>query len=361
MKMIDISGKSNAYQQAFIKYDARHFAGRINLPASGLKKCVTGKVCGNTCIPKNNICRLEQTVPETNKDLITLGADYLKEQVEDNAHALVSLFQNTLNESGLRIVYPRLVNDLEKFTASKNKNLEQEYQEMLAGIVLTARIQIDRGDAVESGKASPRTRLRYVNKLINDPLRAEEFKTTLTKLKTYSSNTPPYPEELAAIRYYTTTVGYKEVNFTARGQVVQLKDWLGVQKWRPGDNRSIDQIKKDARLDTRMINSGLASLPNYEGKAYRGLNLSDDLIAKLEPGKKWKEKGFTSTTKDFFTRYPGNVAMVIESKSGKDITQYEKYQNNEILFKSGTSFTVKSKRKVKKFGQDFYLVNMIEN
>ncbi len=191
-------------------------------------------------------------------------------------------------------------------------------------------------------------------------MRGEEFKHSLS-LFASEKKVPPYPEEAAAIRYYSDTVGYKEINMTLREQTQELTKWVNNQTWRPGDRRNEKQIIEDAKQDIKFLNSALNRLPDYKGKVYRGLTLPENIISNLKPGKKWEEKGFVSTTKDIFTRYPGNVAMVIKSKTGKDISKYEKYNNKEVLFRSGTNFTVTKKKKVKKLGQEFWLITMSED
>lgn len=356
------------------------------------RKCLQGKPCGNTCIVRGVRCRASlnpqasqvarqirqyfennpdiskfksETKIEKNKNIVNsnavlvgataltatsafiIGASVLKEDEEGTKLAIAQLWQNTLEESGMRTKIPQMTNTIEGLIKTgNNKNYDRDIAKSLAATIKLA--------------SKDKKRLNYINKLTSDLLRREDFKYSLN-LFARDKKIPPYPEEAAAIRYYTDTIGYKEINMTLRGQHEQLKDWVHNQTWRLGDKRTSEQIQKDARQDIEILNQGLSRLPDFKGKVYRGLTLPDDLIATLEPGKKWDEVGFTSTTKNSFTTYPGNVAMVIESKRGKDITKYEKHKNDEVLFKNNTSFTVKSKRKVKKFGQEFYLVKMVEN
>jgi DNA repair protein RadC len=365
------------------------------------RKCVQGKPCGNSCVAKGVKCQAKLSpqaviaVNQVRKNLgsflkqgedtqasqktavkknqvataaliatpvvaLAAGGAYLANSSEANKQAIASLYQNTLNNSGVRVVYPMTVNTIEQVIGNKDKDSESTAKS-LAATILMADSEIKAKVQPKQGTAGAKERLQYINKLAADPLRAEEFKYSLD-LFSQQKKVLPYPEEVAAIRYYTDTVGYKEINMTLRGQGKELKQWLGTQTWRPGDNRSEKQIKLDAEADIRMLNSGLNQLPDFKGKVYRGLTLPESLVSSaLEPGKKWKETGFTSTTKNPMTRYPGNVAMVIKSKTGKDISKYEKFNNKEVLFKNNSTFTVNEKRKIKRFGQKFWLVTMTED
>jgi len=284
-----------------------------------------------------------------------------KIDVEGSFHALVGVYQDALNASGVREVYPATVTAIERLVGgSGGAKGQQKTAEALGGTIMMAHVDSEKEkadpklqkQAAKAGRVSAKERLSYIGKLIDDETRSQDFKIALNK---FSNNVkpPPYPEELAALRYYTDSKGYQEMNRTLRGQVDGLQTWL---KTSHKDTRSRSQIKADAEQDIKMTNSALNALPDHKGEVYRGLTLPETAIPRI--GETWNEKGFTSTTKNAFTRYPGNVAMVIQSKSGKDITPYEKYKNDEVLFKPNTSFKVTEKRKVKKFGKEFWLVKM---
>jgi hypothetical protein len=284
-----------------------------------------------------------------------------KVDVEGSFHALVGVYQDALNASGVREVYPATVTAIERLVGgSGGAKGQQKTAEALGGTIMMAHVDSEKEKAdpklqkqtAKTGRVSAKERLSYIGKLIDDETRSQDFKIALNK---FSNNVkpPPYPEELAALRYYTDSKGYQEMNRTLRGQVDGLQTWL---KTSHKDTRSRSQIKADAEQDIKMTNSALNALPDHKGEVYRGLTLPETAIPRI--GETWNEKGFTSTTKNAFTRYPGNVAMVIQSKSGKDITPYEKYKNDEVLFKPNTSFKVTEKRKVKKFGKEFWLVKM---
>lgn len=266
-----------------------------------------------------------------------------KEEIE---FALTLRYQDLLQASGFRGVLPKTLNarDESEFLANKDY-IEAKAKEVSKSIPERKYILGDETITSEE-------RLTYVGRLLEDPLRKDEFKFSLFKARSVQGANP---EDIAAIRHYSGTKGYKEMNMTARGLHNELLTELR-SKW--GDKRSPEQIKQEAFADIRMANSGLDSLPPYKGVVYRGLTLNKDLIKNLQKGSVWKESGFTSTTKNPLGLYPGNVIMRITSNSGRDISSFEKYPNNEVLFKTNTEFVVTDFKKVKKLGKEFYLVDL---
>jgi hypothetical protein len=72
----------------------------------------------------------------------------------------------------------------------------------------------------------------------------------------------------------------------------------------------------------RNLNSAINRLPDFEGTAYRGIEVSADklpaLLERYTPGAEVKELGFTHADKS--VPYSGNVQFIMESHTGKDIT-----------------------------------------
>ncbi|MEV6059352.1 ADP-ribosyltransferase [Nocardia asteroides] len=94
------------------------------------------------------------------------------------------------------------------------------------------------------------------------------------------------------------------------------------------------------RVDT--LNSGLDKMPNYRGEVTRVTDLPPEVLNAYRPGATVTEKGFTSTSPlaNGGGVRSGEVEMRIFSKTGKDITEHSAPGNPEVLFKSGTQFSV---------------------
>lgn len=311
-----------------------------------------GKPCGDGHIAANLECHIGQSQPANLRQGWSLRASHF---FHDTTAAMVGAYQNTINTLGVRAAIPYEMRKAEqREMQEKQADIDRVSHEVLGKTVLNAFTQ--RNEALEPGTVSAKQQLDYVRKRLKDPTRSEEFKYDLYKLNRKGVKEPPTLAEQAAIRYYSDTVGYKEMNMTLRGQDKELHAWIQTQGWRKGDARSLRKVKADAQADTRMVVSGLNKMPAFQGKTYRGLTLPQDVIDGLDVGGEWQEKGFTSTTKNFTTRYPGNVMMVVNSKQGRDISEIEKYRNEEVLFKPNTRFKITAKRRVQRLGQDFWIL-----
>lgn len=92
---------------------------------------------------------------------------------------------------------------------------------------------------------------------------------------------------------------------------------------------------------SQAISDALGKLPPHEGTVLRGGTFPEDVLERYRPGETVREDAFTSTSTN--RPFPGNVAMTIESKTGKSIEQYTVAKGeNEVLFDRGTSFKVLS-------------------
>ena len=265
---------------------------------------------------------------------------------EETQLALTLRYQDLLQASGFRGVLPKTLDARDENEFLENKDyIKSKAKEIAKSIP-------ERKYALGDETITNEERLTYVGRLLEDPVRKDEFKFSLFKAKSVQGTNP---EDIAAIRHYSGTKGYKEMNMTARGLHKELLAELQ-GKW--DDKRSPEQVKQEAFADIRMANSGLDSLPAYKGLTYRGLTLNKELTDTLQVGAIWKESGFTSTTKNPLGLYPGNVIMRVKSSSGRDISSFEKYPNNEVLFKTNTDFVVTGRKKIKRLGKEFYLIDL---
>jgi hypothetical protein len=134
----------------------------------------------------------------------------------------------------------------------------------------------------------------------------------------------------AAMHDYTTNDGYQTMN-------PYLRDSSGYS--------DADRAVIQARADR--VSEGLAKLPPEPGTTYRGVNYSDDILARYEPGQVVSERAFTSTSRDPNVaqgNFDGNTVMVITGRNGRDVAPFSEYTHEaEILYDKGTSFVVTSK------------------
>lgn len=139
-------------------------------------------------------------------------------------------------------------------------------------------------------------------------------------------------DEIYAIWGYTTNLFYRDMNA-----------WI-----REGINAS--QTTDLAKI----IKDGIRKVPNYEGTAFRALELNGDALSsfliKHKVGNKVTYKEFSSmgSTKGaaFFDRPEKNVRLVLEVNKAPDISNYADgikfrgYQPKELLLRRGSQFQV---------------------
>lgn len=93
----------------------------------------------------------------------------------------------------------------------------------------------------------------------------------------------------------------------------------------------------------KVAESGLSQLPSYKGIIYRGVDLDKypELVRKYNVGEVITEKAFTSSSIVKERAFNKDTLMIIESKTGKDVSFLSDYPDEkEILFKPGTRFEV---------------------
>lgn len=113
------------------------------------------------------------------------------------------------------------------------------------------------------------------------------------------------------------------------------------------------RISKGGTSDySKLLNTSLNKLPNFEGLVHRCVDLTPvELQVYIDAEKQNKiviEYPFISTSKSEFTAYAfgRNVKFTIYSKTGKEIEKFAKFglhnppNEKEVLFKSGRSFNV---------------------
>jgi hypothetical protein len=97
------------------------------------------------------------------------------------------------------------------------------------------------------------------------------------------------------------------------------------------------------------ISTGLDKLPAYDGTTYRGTDLPDGILDKIEPGGSYRDPAFSSTSdsvdvaQDF--RSDGNTLFHIDGNSGHDIQDISIFDKTEaeVLFDKNHEFQVVDK------------------
>ncbi|MDZ5661058.1 ADP-ribosyltransferase domain-containing protein [Nocardioides sp. S-58] len=136
-------------------------------------------------------------------------------------------------------------------------------------------------------------------------------------------------EGVRGIWDYTTNDGYDTMNNAMR----QI-----------GPNEAHVQARIDA------TNRGLDQLPDYEGTTYRGTNLPDDVVERINNGGNLSDGAFTSSSTNpnvaegFLNPSKDNPTRItIEGHSGSNVGPFSAAQKEaEILFRGGTEFEVLS-------------------
>lgn len=162
-----------------------------------------------------------------------------------------------------------------------------------------------------------------------DPSRLDEWAQAMSEA--YPLLTP---EEVKGVYFYTTEKGHA----------------AAVRLLREGDERGIDI---DTKMRIRNAQGGLAKLPPWQGKSFRGVGLPAELPGNFVVGERWSDPSFVSTSSesavavDFAeaARARGFAPAVIsiEGRTGSDVSPFSRYQGEwEITFGEGTEFEVLS-------------------
>ena len=154
-----------------------------------------------------------------------------------------------------------------------------------------------------------------------------------------ATNLPLWPEEMAALIFYSSKYGYGQINRLLRGHLKEFEKNLS-KDW-----QTLEQAKNDYLEQARFAAAALNALPNYKLLAFRQTTLSADQIAKYKVGEIVTEHGFTSTSTGIVEseKFQGNVRYTIFSQTGKLIQEYAKHPNEkEVLFLPESKFKVLS-------------------
>jgi hypothetical protein len=156
--------------------------------------------------------------------------------------------------------------------------------------------------------------------------------------------------ELASLKVYTQTSFDHMNTYLRNNEDSEAIYKIDIMK-SAGEYRSKHQLENDTIADIRMTTSALNKLPDFIGTVLRGTKMpknmsNSDIENTYKPGSIITEKSFTSTSSSGDRKFRGELQYVIESKTGKDISNIsDSRQEKEVLFRPGTSFNVTSFKK----------------
>jgi len=282
---------------------------------------------------------------------------------KDAIHAFIDLWAKWSKETNVRFAVPQFIetirqkSDKESFSDKQiNETLEKRKNFLKEEIAKEEKLPDNQKIKINETRQkkqllSPKEQLAYIEFL--EKHRKDLYKKLGKILFRFRGQNKLKFEELMAIYYYTESQGYKEMNQVLRGQSKPLAEKLDIKE---------KNLIRSADKNIKVATSGLNRLPGFKGKTYRGLDFATmgiDPDEYYKVGQVIEEKGFTSTTKNQTMRYPGNVVWEINAnKGGKDISEIEAFTNEEVLFPPNSKFKVVGKRRVKKFGRDFWVIEL---
>lgn len=145
-----------------------------------------------------------------------------------------------------------------------------------------------------------------------------------------------WAEELKAVR--------KDLAHMSEDELIALRGYTG------SDYARLNQALRtadDAELRTlrayiESATAALQKLPKYEGEVTRGMGFKTPVtreeMQQFRVGSEWSDEGFLSCS--IGAAFPGNVRMVVKSKSGVKIESFSLYPEEEVLFAPATRFKV---------------------
>ncbi|RMI29851.1 ADP-ribosyltransferase [Nocardia stercoris] len=145
----------------------------------------------------------------------------------------------------------------------------------------------------------------------------------------------------------TSTAGSLLPKLTAEDEAVINKYTLA-DKTSPTGYYQLNAALRGGTLDadqaamTSDLNAALSKLPDHSGVVFRGTDLPQSAIDNYVEGQVVTEKQFFSTSSDPNKSFPGNTQFEVISLTGKEISPYSSFPEDEVLFRSNTNFYVAS-------------------
>lgn len=316
-KVEEQQAESNATPFVFNETIDAAKIGTLNFKAEDKQRnCKTGYACGGTCISKGKKCK-----QKLDGDAIK-AADYLEDKVPKGKGKpkKAKTSANGGEDTSPPLAAMSVVgdDDPEPTPTTKPKS-NQPKSTKINSVELrsTTTTSIDRSS---------------YNERITDEggSRLQKHKKYLKEAKKEFPNPPPYPEEVAALKWYTDE-GYHDMNKILRGKTDGYRQY------------QID----DAIQETRLAEAALQYLPTYQGTVYRGVQFTDKqelqrVVNQYKVGKTVTEKAFTSTSSaGLLDEFEGQLNFVVTSKTGKSVKQTSaRPKEDEVLFPSKTKFKV---------------------
>ena len=188
----------------------------------------------------------------------------------------------------------------------------------------------------------------------------EGYNKASRKAKEWQDRLRTFTDENELKRDYTREhiKGYKNVTIKDKGDIILTEaEQYAMNKYISSDFYTINEkLRNNVKLsDTEQklandLDKALDKMPVYNGLVSRSLEIIPEELEEFLNKHKLNNivdySAYTSTTKGERYNNLSNVELYIESKTGKNITQYNE-EEQEILFKRNSKFRVKEIEKIK--------------
>lgn len=188
----------------------------------------------------------------------------------------------------------------------------------------------------------------------------EGYNKASRKAKEWQDRLRTFTDENELKRDYTREhiKGYKNVTIKDKGDIILTEaEQYAMNKYISSDFYTINEkLRNNVKLsDTEQklandLDKALDKMPVYNGLVSRSLEIIPEELEEFLNKHKLNNivdySAYTSTTKGERYNNLSNVELYIESKTGKNITQYND-EEQEILFKRNSKFRVKEIEKIK--------------
>lgn len=144
-------------------------------------------------------------------------------------------------------------------------------------------------------------------------------------------------------------------NELSKDEEYAINKYIGFESYTYNEKLRNDiDLTKEEEILLNNLDSALSKMPKYSGNVTRSVSISNEdidyFLKDYKIGEIVTHKSYTSTTKGDIYNPDARVQMTIVSKNGKDITKYNK-EEQEILFIRNSNFIVKDVDK----SDDFYV------
>lgn len=189
----------------------------------------------------------------------------------------------------------------------------------------------------------------YIDGFFTEPKSKQKFVETLNQYQVKLQEKKYNQESIALLRIYLEAQRSYEVNgieAVRKQYQITLPESIALLEYSLSGYKTINSMQRKNSSDAahvnyliQLIDNVINKLPDYKGQVVRGLNLRPEVAAGLIKGGIYTAPNYMSTSKT--TPFPNDYRMVIQTKSGKDISGLVAIKSeNEVLIRKGTQFRI---------------------